>query len=321
VALAALEDEQTRLKAAQLESNRIHGQLVSRIGALSTRKSLVDGQLSRIVQLEQQLLRYQDLDFSDDEFALVSEQLEKANSLMVRVETATREITRLASSLQLLDEKIRNLSIYDGSTAIEEELTVLNAAVSENKRRNQQLEDLRLEEGKLRHELELLDLRITNSLVNAGYNGKRQKYMDDLKKAYDVLHASAFPRKLIQNYAEVVEGNLAKYLEKFSLPYHAKILEGFKIQMVNEEGQYLPKVSGGQEVIIGMCLRLALHKLFAQSFPLWIVDEGSTHLSETKKKSYFQLIDTIRSQKLINQIIIIDHDSRLNQVVDKVIEL
>ena len=142
-----------------------------------------------------------------------------------------------------------------------------------------------------------------------------------MQKAYDILHVSKFPRKLIESYSEHVQVHLSTYLEKFNIPYRGKIGEGFKIQMINEEGQELPAVSGGQEMIAGICLRLALHKMFAQSFPIWIVDEGTTHLSESNRKAYFRLIDDIRTNKIVNQVLIIDHDSHLTTVVDKTIQL
>jgi DNA repair exonuclease SbcCD ATPase subunit len=74
-------------------------------------------------------------------------------------------------------------------------------------------------------------------------------------------------------------------------------------------------------MIVGLCLRLALHKMFAQSFPLWIVDEGTTHLSEPNRKAYFKLIEEIRTKKLVDQVLIIDHDNQLSTVVDNTIQL
>ena len=59
--------------------------------------------------------------------------------------------------------------------------------------------------------------------------------------------------------------------------------------------------------------------MFAQSFPIWIVDEGSTHLDEENREAYFRLLNTIREQKIINQIIVIDHDPMLAEVVDRTI--
>ena len=74
-------------------------------------------------------------------------------------------------------------------------------------------------------------------------------------------------------------------------------------------------------MIVGICLRLALHRMFAQSFPLWIVDEGTTHLDENNRNAYFQLIENIRAAKIVDQAIVVDHDSKLSSVVDNIIKL
>jgi DNA repair exonuclease SbcCD ATPase subunit len=61
--------------------------------------------------------------------------------------------------------------------------------------------------------------------------------------------------------------------------------------------------------------------MFAKSFPIWIIDEGTNHLSETNRVKYFELINALRKQKVIDQIIVIDHDERLKDVVDQIIEM
>ena len=77
----------------------------------------------------------------------------------------------------------------------------------------------------------------------------------------------------------------------------------------------------GQKVIVGLCLRLALHRLFAQSFPMWLVDEGTTHLDADNRRLYFQLIEQLKRDNVIKQIIIIDHDGSLSRVVDNIINV
>lgn len=283
--------------------------------------SLMEGQLHRVLNIKQQLARYDDVTYSEEELALLGEavaMVEKANATIGQHETS---IQRLKGQIDVLVERTGNLATYDGDASIEEELGTMRAVIEENKHRAEELETLRVEQAKLKHELQLLEQRVETSIANHKINEKRQAYLDKLQKAYDVLHVSKFPRKLIESYSEHVQVHLSTYLDKFSIPYKAKIAEGFKIQMLNDENQELPSISGGQEVIVGICLRLALHKMFAQSFPIWIVDEGTTHLAEAKKKAYFRLVDDIRVNKIVNQVIIIDHDSQLTTVVDKIIQL
>jgi len=114
-----------------------------------------------------------------------------------------------------------------------------------------------------------------------------------------------------------VQTAMSSYLSYFDMPYSVSIGDGFKIRMKHSNGETLPKVSGGQEIVIGICLRLALHKMFSKAFPIWIIDEGTTHLHKDQKTNYFNLINELRNQRVINQIIAIDHDDGLMDVVDQ----
>jgi exonuclease SbcC len=138
--------------------------------------------------------------------------------------------------------------------------------------------------------------------------------------AYDVLHTSQFPRRLVQTYGTVVEEELQQQLQRFDLPYRANINEDFRI-VVTRDGHVVPRLSGGQEMVVGLCLRLALHSMFSQAFPMLIIDEGTTHLDEENKKLYFQCVKDLKADKIIQQLIIIDHSSLLTEAVDHVIRL
>jgi DNA repair exonuclease SbcCD ATPase subunit len=91
--------------------------------------------------------------------------------------------------------------------------------------------------------------------------------------------------------------------------------------MYTEDNQIVPTVSGGQEMQIGISLHLALHELFSQSFPLLVIDEGTTHLDTTNRKAYFEIIKKLKANEKLQQILIIDHDEGLSTVVDNVINL
>lgn len=172
-------------------------------------------------------------------------------------------------------------------------------------------------------QLELDDItrRILIARKSTAKNDKRNHYLTMLQQVYDALHTTEFPRKLIRGYANVVTELLNDYLSKFKFAYTASVNDNFGIDVLNSQGLKLPIVSGGQQVVIGLSLRLALHELFGQSFPLMIIDEGTTHLDQENKELYFELIKVLKQTTQLKQIIIIDHETRLSNVVDNVIEI
>lgn len=214
-----------------------------------------------------------------------------------------------------------NAAIYDGpkdpQDRLEEVLTEL-----------QKLDDLRVAEQTMAAKLQIararvieLDERINVALRDSDKNAKRNRYMEVITRIYDGFHVANFPRKLVQSYTSAVTERLQEKLEAFDIPFDVKLNDKFETLVYDKEGRRIPAVSGGQKVLLGLSLHLALHDLFSQSFPLFMIDEGTTHLDSENVAKYFQFIANLKTEKKLNQIIIIDHHPELKNVVDHVIEL
>lgn len=224
------------------------------------------------------------------------------------------------AAILVLREQLKHLVEYTGSSSPAEELNLMNEVLQRHRLRMQEISALEKEIAQVKAEIALLEQRRTASVVNHEKNLSRTEYSNKLRMAYDVLHTSQFPRRLVQTYGSVVEEELQQQLQRFDIPYRASINEDFRI-VVTREGHVVPRLSGGQEMVVGLCLRLALHSMFSQAFPMLIIDEGTTHLDEENKKLYFQCINDLKTDKVIQQLIIIDHSSLLTDAVDHVIRL
>lgn len=225
-----------------------------------------------------------------------------------------------AASIQVVEEQLRHLVTYTGNASPAEELALMQEVLQRHRLRTQEIAALEKEVAQLQMEIQLLNQRRDTSLANHEKNLSRMEYNNKLRMAYDVLHTSQFPRRLVQTYGAVVEEELQQQLQRFDLPYQARINEDFRI-IITKDGHPVPRLSGGQEMVVGLCLRLALHSMFSQAFPMLIIDEGTTHLDEENKKLYFQCINDLKTDKVIQQLIIIDHSSLLTEAVDHVIRL
>jgi energy-coupling factor transporter ATP-binding protein EcfA2 len=310
--------------------------------ALSTNATLTNSryqaQMKHLQQYNQELAKYEGLMgrkeylvkelepmstlvFTDEELIQAQTEHKLVKDLQASLNDLRNRKVVLSSNVKVAEEKLKSLATHEGSAPIEQELTMFREALELDDKRREEIGQFQLQSGKLEHELVLLEQRINNSHVNSKYNAKRKSYLEALTNVYDVFATAKFPRRLIETYMDHVQVSLATYLEYFNLPYTVKVVDGFKIRLFTEHDKMLPSVSGGQEMMVGICLRLALHKMFAKAFPIWIIDEGTTHLSDDNRQNYFNLINELRNQKVINQIIIIDHDERLSEVVDQTIQL
>lgn len=260
------------------------------------------------------------VEFDDAALTTMLGEEQRIQQVLASMQQYENSRVQTEASIQVVEEQLRHLVTYTGNASPAEELAVMQEVLQRHRLRTQEITGLEKEVTQLQMEIQLLDQRRQTSIANHEKNLSRMAYNNKLRMAYDVLHTSQFPRRLVQTYSAVVEEELQQQLQRFDLPYQARINEDFRI-IVTKDGHPVPRLSGGQEMVVGLCLRLALHSMFSQAFPMLIIDEGTTHLDEENKKLYFQCINDLKTDKVIQQLIIIDHSSLLTDAVDHVIRL
>lgn len=271
-------------------------------------------------QIEDQLKQFENLTFDAQELKDINEAIELITTLNKEKQALLLTQMELKGRLSNLTQAYNNLAIYDGKDS-EVELKELNMKLNANNVRSKIYQQKSISIKVKEAELFSLRNKITETNDNIERNKKINKYVDTLNKLYDMFHSSQFPRLLILKYANLVTEYLQENLDNFNFPYRAQISDNFSIDLSDDQGRVLPRVSGGQEIQIGISLHLALHDLFGQSFPLMIIDEGTTHLDTDNRKAYFEIIRGLKAKNKLKQILIIDHDPDLIQVVDQIIEL
>jgi DNA repair exonuclease SbcCD ATPase subunit len=237
-------------------------------------------------------------------------------------ENLRNEISELDSLVMSYNLKLIALPVYDNAkpdiiqeySEVEQKITIVKAQIEIRTA-------LEISLAKNNHMVELFKNDQANAVKASEQNIKRVKYLNILNGLYEMLNTSQFPRKLIQTYAGTVSEYLTENLKHFSFPYRAEVNDNFGIDVFDSCNRKLPSVSGGQEIMIGVALRLALHTMFGEAFPIMIFDEGSVHLSQESKKSYFEVIKNMKNISKFKQVIIIDHDEDLEDVVDNTIKL
>ena len=264
-----------------------------------------------------------EIDYSPEDHALYKKLADK-----YKQDKSTASALKITESQKLQDVNSVRLAIaaqrvYDGAHpgGAEAELKEVDTnlvGVSQGIQTAKQLEiDLAVKTQELKSRLE--DIRENQEYIEK--NKKREEYTSTLDAIYDIFHPSKFPRALIQTYSSTVTEYMNEVLASFDFPYTAKVNETFGIDIFNEEGLQLPAVSGGQQVMVGFSLRLALHNMFVGAFPFMIVDEGSYGLNAENSKKYFEIIRSLNKTSKFKQVIVIDHHPELSDYVDNTINL
>jgi DNA repair exonuclease SbcCD ATPase subunit len=82
------------------------------------------------------------------------------------------------------------------------------------------------------------------------------------------------------------------------------------------------KLSGGERTIVGIAMRIASHRRLAPNCRMLILDEPSVHLSAAKVGKLIEFFQNLKGKLSalgIEQIILVDHNPRLQSVADQVI--
>jgi DNA repair exonuclease SbcCD ATPase subunit len=272
--------------------------------------------------IENSLSAYKDVNFDQEAYDLCESVVAKYAVWETKLEGLQHDLVRATTTVNNKQLALAALAKYDKAPhefdneqlLTQEKLTKLSNAREDAKQ-------LEIEIAANEREIKTLKQDLADNNTYVEKNNKRKEYVHVLKSVYDLFHTGRFPRALIQTYSSTVTEYMNDVLASFDFPYSAKVNETFGIDIFNEEGLQLPAISGGQQVMVGFSLRLALHNMFVGAFPFMIIDEGSYGLNKDNAKKYFEVIKTLGKSSKFKQVIVIDHHSELTEYVDNTISL
>ena len=121
-------------------------------------------------------------------------------------------------------------------------------------------------------------------------------------------------RPLIQKYTR-------EFFEKFNFNYSDLILDDeYNISIYGPEGEAnIEMVSGGEKIAIALALRLGITQAMSKgNIETILLDEPTIHLDSFRRQ---ELISVLRSMSVIPQMLIVTHDSELENAADTLIRV
>lgn len=275
-----------------------------------------------LAAIDSSIEAYRDALFDQEAYTLCDSVVNKYDSWELKLTELSKEETQANHNLHALRLQSAELTTYDKDIVnFASEKIAVNAKISAFQQAREEAKKLEIEIATNKRELLSLQQDLKDNANYIEKNNKRKEYVSVLKNVYDLFHTGKFPRALIQTYSSTVTEYMNDVLASFDFPYSAKVNETFGIDIFNDEGLQLPSISGGQQVMVGFSLRLALHNMFVGAFPFMIIDEGSYGLNNDNAKKYFEIIKTLGKSSKFKQVIVIDHHSELSEYVDNTINL
>jgi len=184
------------------------------------------------------------------------------------------------------------------SVSAEGESNVAQAAVTRGEQAREEL-------VRARRQLESLD--------------RDRRLHDELDRAFTDLRTD-LNVQLRPEIGEIASGFLADLTEN---RYDELELDDSYNLTVLEDGVPKPVISGGEEDIANLCLRLAISQMIAeragQSFSLLILDEVFGSLDESRRQNVIELLRGLHDR--FEQVIIITHIEHVREGLDRVISV
>lgn len=158
-----------------------------------------------------------------------------------------------------------------------------------------------------------------------------QKYETDLKHLKDFLKLLNFIRDLygkdgvqkdLRNISRpLIEEKTRDLFEKFNFEYSdIKLDDDYDVTIYGPTGESsLDMISGGEKIAVALALRLGITQVLSGgSLELIMLDEPTIHLDAYRRQ---ELIDLLKKMSIIPQMIIVTHDTDLEDAADNILRI
>jgi exonuclease SbcC len=148
---------------------------------------------------------------------------------------------------------------------------------------------------------------------------RQRRLHDELDRAFNDLRTDLN----VQLRPEISEIASAFITELTDARYDELELDDSYNLTVLEEGVPKPVISGGEQDIANLCLRLAISQMIAeragQTFSLLILDEVFGSLDESRRRNVMELLRGLQDR--FEQVIVITHIEQVREELDRVISV
>lgn len=330
-------------KRKSLEAN--YNSYIQAQGALKTlpKEHEVKDELYKLagrISLEEERIKkdisqdsYLSMDISSDD---LNSKIEEFKIKDQRYNQLIGSVKRKDATIQKLDEKNKEIELkkakieeiqknIDSSQYNEErynEIKVLESRINEDISTNSAIL------GQVNGKLSQIKERIEHLKKALETNQKIKEEHDTLEKHISLLKEirGLYGKDGIQGILRarskpVIEKYTREFFEEFNFNYSNLILDNeYNITLYGPEGEAkLDMISGGEKIAVALALRLGITQAMSKgSIETILLDEPTIHLDSQRRQ---ELIGLLRGMSVLPQMIIVTHDSELENAADSIIKV
>ena len=162
---------------------------------------------------------------------------------------------------------------------------------------------------------------------NDTYNNLSEKYLSlsefiELLKQIRALYSKDGIQKDLRNISKpLIQKYTKDFFNEFNFVYSDLVInEDYDISLYGPEGESsMSMVSGGEKIAVALALRLGITQAISKGgLDTILLDEPTIHLDDNRRS---ELIDLITKMSLIPQMIIVTHETQLENAADNLIKI
>jgi len=259
---------------------------------------------------------------AEREFVKISAEIENLEKL---AEEVKENEDRLREKRLRLAEVERRLAALSGIEERKSELERRKKAHSTTQKELQSKSDsLTQRETALRKDKEALEREIRSLSELKAETERIERRIDIFSRIKNRLLSSEGIEREFNAAMLRLEDNLKMYFQDFSFAgtYTVRLSDELRPVKVDEMGREMERLSGGEEVGMGIAMRFAIAStlLEAESESLFL-DEPTHNLDSERISSLQNLLEEFKLRQIAPQIIIITHDDSMKSIADSVMEV
>lgn len=186
---------------------------------------------------------------------------------------------------------------------------------------NKELNEIKGKATQIIADIEDLTIKLNQNDVFKEKLENVEDYLKLLKEIRSLYSKDGIQKELRNRSKPLIQKNTKDFFEQFNFNYSdLKIDEEYNISVFGPEGKStLDMISGGEKIAIALALRLGITKAMSKgNIETILLDEPTIHLDSYRRH---ELIGLLRQMSTLPQMIIVTHDSELENAANNIIKV
>lgn len=263
--------------------------------------------------------RIEDLKEKDRKFNQLKGEIVQIPILESQIKNKRDELDSIRSKIDNIDNNIKATKYNEDK--YKNVVFTYERSDEKLKELNKEINEIKGKGTEIIANIEDLSLKINQNDVLKNKLENVQDYLKLLKEIRELYGKDKIQKELRNRSKPLIQKHTKNFFEQFNFDYSdLKIDDEYNISVFGPEGESkLDMVSGGEKIAIALALRLGITKAMSKgNIETILLDEPTIHLDSYRRH---ELIDLLRGMSTLPQMIIVTHDSELENAADNIIKV